>query len=58
VYELGYIVMVKFELRQLKQVLNIFKTSCDQIIHRDYVIAIVDKTIAEMRTQETGSASD
>ena len=55
--KLAHIVMIKAELLQREQVLNVFNVSRDQIIHPDHLIALVYKLVAEMRTKEAGGAS-
>ena len=53
--ETAHIMMIKAELLQRKQMLNILEVTGDQVIHADHFIAFADKFIAKMRTQKARS---
>ena len=53
-----YIVMIKFELLQLKKMLDIVKVAGDEIIHSNNGITIPDKPVAQVRSKKPGCASD
>ena len=56
--EAGYIVVIKFKFLQLEKMFNIFKVTCDQVVHPYHRITFFDKTVAKMRAQETGGSCD
>jgi hypothetical protein len=43
--EFGNIMVVKFEIRQFEQMFNVLQIPCDQIIHRDDMVALFDEAI-------------
>jgi hypothetical protein len=49
VNKLGYIVMVKFKILQLKQVLDVAHVAGDQVIHAYHVEIFLNKPVAQMR---------
>jgi hypothetical protein len=46
--EFRNVVVVKLELFQGKQVLDVFQASGDQIVHRNDVVAILNEPITQM----------
>jgi hypothetical protein len=46
---LGYIMMIKFKLLQVKKVLNIPEVSSYQVIHRNYLETFLYETVTQMR---------
>ena len=56
--EPGHIMMIKFKLFELEQVLNIPEITRDQIIHGNHLVAFANKPVAKMRTQETGASGN
>ena len=46
VNELGYIVMIEFKFFELKKMLNVIDISCDEIVHRNNMIAFINKLVA------------
>jgi hypothetical protein len=46
--EFRNVVVVKLELFQGKQMLDVFQASSDQIVHRDNMVAIFDEAITQM----------
>jgi len=44
----GDIMMVKFELLKLEQMLNIAKIAGNEIVHTDNMVTFLDKTVAQM----------
>ena len=52
--ELGNIMMIEFKFLQFEQVLYVTQVAGYQVIHADYLVSLPDKTITQMRPQETG----
>jgi hypothetical protein len=52
--ELADIVMIETELFQREQMLNVLDITRDQIVHADHLIALFNKSITEVRTEEAG----
>jgi hypothetical protein len=47
-YELRYIMVIKFEVFVFKQMLNIFEISGNQIVHANDMEALAYKSVAQM----------
>jgi hypothetical protein len=47
--EFGDVVVVELKISQGEEVLNIFKLPGNEVVHANDVIAVFDKTIAQMR---------
>jgi hypothetical protein len=56
--ELGYVVMIELEIRQVKQVFDITNVACYEVVHGNHVIPFLNKPIAQVRPQEAGRAGD
>ena len=52
------VVMIKFELLKLEQVLDIGQVARDEIIHTDNGITIPYEPVAQVRSKKPGCASD
>lgn len=58
VNEFGYIMVIEFEIRQVKQVFDVANVTCDEVVHGNHVIPFLDKPIAQVRSQEAGRAGN
>jgi len=50
--------MDKPEIFVTSQVRDVISIACNQIIQRDNFMSLSQKTVTEMRTEETGSTGD
>ncbi len=53
--ELADIVVIETELLKREEVFDVLDVPRDQIVHPDYLIALLDKAVTEMGTKEAGS---
>ena len=54
----GDVVMVKFKLRQRKQMFDIPHASGEQIIHGDHMVSFMNEPVAEVGTEEAGATGN
>ena len=57
-HELGNIVIVKSKFFEREEVLNIFDVTGNEVIHTYYFVTLLNKTVAEVGTQETCRAGN
>jgi hypothetical protein len=57
-HKFGHIVVVIFEIGQLKQVLNIPQITRDEVIHGNNMEILLNKPIAQMRTEKPGTSGN
>ena len=54
----GNIMMVKFESLLRKEVLNVRHRPCQEVVHTYDMIAFFQKTVTQVRPDESGRAGD
>ena len=57
-HKLRYVMMIVFKIFVGEKVLDILNVSGKQVVHPDDLIPFFDKSIAKMRTEETGGTGD
>ncbi len=55
---IGHIVLDEMKALMTGQVGNVVCVACDQVVHRDHMMALLQQPIAEMASQKPGSAGD
>jgi len=50
----GHIVMIKFKVGQFKKMLQVSQIAGNEVVHGNYLILFLNKTVAEMGSQESG----
>lgn len=58
VNEFCNIMVIKLELFQLEQMLDVAEIAGDQVVHRDHMKTFLDEPITQMRTEKSGAARD
>ena len=53
-----YIAMVEFKVFPMHKMFNIFQITCDQVIHCNDVIILIDEIITQMRPQKSSAPGD
>jgi hypothetical protein len=56
VNKLRYIMMIELEFLYREKMFNILNVAGEKVVHANHRIAFFQKTVAEMRTEKTGSS--
>lgn len=48
--------MIEFKIRMLEKMFDVSKVSRDQVIHCDYLIAIANEPVTQVRSEKPGAA--
>jgi len=56
--ELGDVLVVEVEVRPREQVLDVAQVPGNQVVHADHLESLLEEAIAEVTTEESGSAGD
>ena len=53
----GNIMIVELKIGKFKEMFNVFDIPCDEVVHGDDMKAFLNKSVAEVRSQESSCSS-